>query len=78
MKKQITIEEVLELVNFASVKGSDEVFKKTELQGIDHAAFFAALDQPAQATSALKAAFQRYQSRIKKCDQHRRRCNGAS
>ena len=38
--------------------------ERTELQGIDHAAFFAALDQPAQATSALKAAFQRYQSRI--------------
>ena len=39
-------------------------YERTELQGIDHAAFFATLDQPAQATPALKAAFQRYQSRI--------------
>ncbi len=38
--------------------------EQTELQGIDHAALLAALDQPEQATSALKAAFQLYQSRI--------------
>ncbi len=36
----------------------------TELQGIDHAAFFAALDQPAPATPALKAAFRRHQRTI--------------
>ena len=38
--------------------------ERTELQGIDHAAFFAALDQPAPATPALKAAFQRHQRTI--------------
>jgi len=36
----------------------------TELQGIDHAAFFAALDQPAPVTPAMKAAFQRHQRTI--------------
>ena len=36
----------------------------TELQEIDHAAFFAALDQPAPATPAVKAAFQRHQSTV--------------
>ena len=36
----------------------------TELQGIDHAAFFAALDQPAPATPALKEAFQRHQRTV--------------
>ena len=36
----------------------------TELQGIDHAAFFAALDQPAPAPPALKAAFQRHQRTV--------------
>ena len=36
----------------------------TELQGIDHAAFFAALDQPAPPTTAMKAAFRRHQRTI--------------
>lgn len=36
----------------------------TELQGIDHAAFFAALDQPAPVTPAMKAAFQRHQRTV--------------
>jgi uncharacterized protein (DUF1778 family) len=36
----------------------------TELKEIDHAAFFAALDQPAPATPALKAAFQRHQRTV--------------
>ena len=36
----------------------------TELQGIDHAAFFAALDQPAPATPAMKAAFRRHQRTV--------------
>ena len=36
----------------------------TELQDIDHAAFFAALDQPAPTAPALKAAFQRHQRTI--------------
>jgi len=38
--------------------------ERTELQGVDHAAFFAALDQPAPATPALRAAFQRHQRTI--------------
>ena len=38
--------------------------ERTELQGIDHAAFFTALDQPAPATPALKAAFQRHQRTV--------------
>ena len=38
--------------------------ERTELQGIDQATFFAALDQPAPATPALKAAFQRHQGRV--------------
>ena len=38
--------------------------ERTELQGVDHAAFFAALDQPAPATPALKAALQRHQRTI--------------
>ena len=37
----------------------------TELQETDHAAFFAALDQPAPATPALKAAFQRHQHTVR-------------
>ena len=45
--------------------------ERTELQGIDDAAFFTALDQPEQATSALKAAFQRYQR--KQCAHNNRR-----
>ena len=36
----------------------------TELQGIDHGPFFAALDQPAAVTPAMKAAFQRHQRTI--------------
>ena len=36
----------------------------TELHEIDHAAFFAALDQPAPATLALKAGFQRHQATV--------------
>ena len=36
----------------------------TELQGIDHAAFFDALDQPVPPTQALKAAFQRHQRTV--------------
>jgi uncharacterized protein (DUF1778 family) len=39
-------------------------YERTELHGIDQAAFFAALDQPAPATPALKAAFQRHQRTI--------------
>jgi uncharacterized protein (DUF1778 family) len=39
-------------------------YERTELQGVDHAAFFAALDQPAPATPALRAAFQRHQRSI--------------
>ena len=38
--------------------------ERTDLQGIDHAAFFAALDQPAPVTPALRAAFQRHQRTI--------------
>ena len=38
--------------------------ERTELQGIDHAAFFAALDQPAPVTPAMKAAFQRHQRTV--------------
>ncbi|MCP9888671.1 DUF1778 domain-containing protein [Cyanobium sp. ATX 6A2] len=38
--------------------------ERTELEGIDHAAFFAALDQPAPATPALKAAFERHQRTV--------------
>lgn len=38
--------------------------ERTELQAIDHAAFFAALDQPAPATPALTAAFQRHQRTV--------------
>jgi uncharacterized protein (DUF1778 family) len=38
--------------------------ERTDLQGIDHAAFFAALDQPVPATPALKAAFQRHQRTV--------------
>jgi len=38
--------------------------ERTELQGLDHAAFFAALDQPAPATPTLKAAFQRHQRTV--------------
>jgi uncharacterized protein (DUF1778 family) len=36
----------------------------TELKEIDHAALFAALDQPAPATPALNAAFQRHQRTV--------------
>ena len=38
--------------------------ERTELQVLDHAAFFAALDQPAPATPALRAAFQRHQRTV--------------
>lgn len=38
--------------------------ERTELLGIDHAAFFAALDQPAPVTPALKEAFERYQRTV--------------
>ena len=38
--------------------------ERTELQALDHAAFFAALDQPAPATPALRAAFQRHQRTV--------------
>jgi uncharacterized protein (DUF1778 family) len=38
--------------------------ERTELQAIDHASFFAALDQPAPATPVLKAAFQRHQRTV--------------
>ncbi len=38
--------------------------ERTEVHGIDHAAFFAALDQPVPATPALKAAFQRHQRTV--------------
>jgi uncharacterized protein (DUF1778 family) len=38
--------------------------ERTELQGIDQAVFFAALDQPAAATPALEAAFQRHQRTV--------------
>ena len=37
-----------------------QAHEHTELQVMDHAAFFAALDQPAPALPALKAAFQRH------------------
>ncbi|MBM5808462.1 MAG: DUF1778 domain-containing protein [Cyanobacteria bacterium M_surface_9_m1_291] len=38
--------------------------ERTELQELDHAAFFEALDHPAPATPALKAAFQRHQRTV--------------
>lgn len=38
--------------------------ERTDLHGIDHAAFFTALDQPAPVTPALRAAFQRHQHTI--------------
>ncbi len=38
--------------------------ERTELQALDHDAFFAALDHPAPSTPALKAAFQRHQSTV--------------
>jgi uncharacterized protein (DUF1778 family) len=41
-----------------------DAHERTELQGLDHAAFFAALDQPAPATPALRAAFQRHQRTV--------------
>ena len=41
-----------------------QAHEHTELQGIDHTAFFDALDQPVPATQALKAAFQRHQRTV--------------
>ncbi len=41
-----------------------DAHERTELEGVDHAAFFAALDQPAPATPALAAAFQRHQRTV--------------
>ena len=41
-----------------------DAHERTELEGVDHAAFFAALDQPAPATPALAAAFQRHQHTV--------------
>ena len=41
-----------------------QAHEHTELQGMDHAAFFAALDQPAPAPPTLKAAFQRHQRTV--------------
>jgi len=38
--------------------------ERTELQALDHAAFFAALDQPAPASPALRAAFERHQRTV--------------
>lgn len=38
--------------------------ERTELLGIDHAAFFAALDQPAPVAPALKEAFERHQRTV--------------
>lgn len=38
--------------------------ERTELQELDHAAFFAALDQPPPATPALEAAFKRHQRTV--------------
>ena len=52
MSQDLTHEQLTDVIN---------AHERTELQGIDHAAFFTALDQPEQATSALKTAYQRYQ-----------------
>ena len=38
--------------------------ERTELLGIDHAAFFAALDQPEPVAPALREAFERHQRTI--------------
>jgi len=38
--------------------------ERTVLQPVDHAAFFAALDNPPEATDRLKAAFERHRTTI--------------
>jgi uncharacterized protein (DUF1778 family) len=38
--------------------------ERTQLQPVDHAAFFAALDQAAPASPALQAAFERHRSTV--------------
>ena len=38
--------------------------ERTALQPVDHAAFFAALDNPPEATDRLKAAFERHRRTI--------------
>jgi uncharacterized protein (DUF1778 family) len=38
--------------------------ERTVLQPVDHAAFFAALDNPPEATDRLKAAFERHRKTI--------------
>lgn len=38
--------------------------ERTVLQPVDHAAFFAALDKPPEATDRLKAAFERHRKTI--------------
>lgn len=49
---------------YAAARAVISAHERTDLQGIDHAAFFAALDQPVPATPALKAAFQRHQRTV--------------
>ena len=49
---------------YQAARAGISAHEHTELQGIDHAAFFAALDQPAPVTPAMKAAFQRHQRTV--------------
>jgi len=42
-------------------------YERTELQAVDHDAFFSALEQPAPATAALSAAFKRHQNTVSSC-----------
>lgn len=41
--------------------------ERTELQAVDHDAFFSALEQPAPATETLSAAFKRHQNTVSSC-----------
>jgi uncharacterized protein (DUF1778 family) len=51
----------------AAYKAAIEIIashERTELQPIDHAAFFAALEQPSEPTARLRAAYTRHQGTI--------------